>query len=135
MRRTSRGDTLRNELERRVSWPVWAAAATVFFVFLVVILPAEAETSLEVLGTSEVPDSSLLYTADDLERLAGEYGEDGRAYFVRLRFTFDLVWPLDYGTFLQASLLVVSRRTELGRLPGPVIAGLIGRLRSHHGPS
>ncbi len=113
---------MRDELERRVGWPVWAVTAAVFLVFLVVVLPAEAETSQDALGTSEVPDSSLFYTAADLDRLAGEYGEDGRAYYIRSRFTFDLVWPLAYGAFLQVSLLVASRRTVLGRLPSPVIA-------------
>ena len=125
MRRTSRDGTMRDGLERRVGWPVWAVTAAVFVVFLAVVLPAEADRSLEALGTSEVPDSSLFYTAADLERLAGEYGEDGRAYYIRSRFTFDVVWPLAYGAFLQASLLVASRRTVLGRLPGPVIAAPI----------
>jgi hypothetical protein len=113
---------VRRELEARIGWRVWAATLVVFIAFVVVVLPAEAERMRQVAGTSETPDTSYLYTAADLERLAAEYGEEGRAHYVRSRFTFDLVWPVVYGGFLQASLLLASRRTALGRLPTVVIA-------------
>jgi len=41
---------------------------------------------------------------DDLYRMADAYGEMGRAAYVRVRFTFDLVWPLVYLFFLGTSL-------------------------------
>lgn len=113
---------LRAVLEARVGWRVWAATLVVFVAFLVAVLPAEAERTREAAGTSETPDTSYLYTAEDLYRLAGEYGEEGRAHYVRSRYTFDVVWPLAYGAFLQASLLLASRRTGLGRLPTAVLA-------------
>jgi hypothetical protein len=112
----------RRRLEAAVGWRTWAATLAVFVAFLVVVLPAEAERTVDAAGTSETPDTSYRYSADDLRRLAGEYGEAGRAHYVRSRFTFDVVWPASYGAFLQASLLLASRRTALGRLPTPVIA-------------
>lgn len=112
---------MRDTLEERIGWGVWLLAAAVFVAFLIVVLPAEAERTIVATGTSETPDSSYLYAADDLERLAGEYGEQGREHYIRSRFTFDIVWPLVYGSFLQSSLLLASRRTVLGRLPGPVV--------------
>jgi len=36
--------------------------------------------------------------------MADAYGEMGRAAYVRVRFTFDLVWPLVYLFFLGTSL-------------------------------
>lgn len=113
---------LRTRLEARVGWGTWAATLAVFVAFLVLVLPAEAERTREAAGTSETPDTSYLYASDDLYRLAEQYGEEGRAHYVRSRVTFDVVWPLAYGAFLQASLLLASRRTALGRLPTMVLA-------------
>ena len=112
---------MRDALEARTGWRVWFASAIVFAAFLVLVLPAEAERTLAATGTSETPDTSYLYTAADLERLAAEYGEEGREHYVRSRYTFDIAWPLAYGAFLQISVLLASRRTVLGRLPTPVV--------------
>lgn len=112
----------RRRLEGWVGWRVWAATLVVFVGFLVVVLPAEAERSTDATGTEESPDQSYWYSAADLERMAETYGEEGRAYYVRSRFTFDVVWPLAYGSFLQASVLLASRRTALGRLPTVLVA-------------
>jgi hypothetical protein len=50
------------------------------------------------------PDTSFFYSTDDLYRMADAYGEMGRAAYVRVRFTFDLVWPIVYLFFLGTSL-------------------------------
>jgi hypothetical protein len=113
---------VRHRLEARVGWPAWLAAAALFAVFVVAVLPAEAARTVDAAGTSETPDTSYWYSVRDLERRAEEYGPEGRAHYVRSRFTFDLVWPLVYGAFLQVSLLLASRRTVLGRLPTLLIA-------------
>ena len=112
---------MRAALERRIGWRSWFVGVAGFVAFLVVVLPAEADRTLEAAGTSETPDTSYLYTAEDLERLAREYGEEGRSHYIRSRFTFDVAWPLVYGFFLQSSLLLASRRTVLRRLPSPVV--------------
>ena len=113
---------LRTRLEAGLGWRTWAASLAVFLAFLVFVLPAEAERTREVTGTNETPDTSYRYASDDLYRLAEQYGEEGRAHYVRSRYTFDVVWPLAYGAFLQASLLLASRRTALGRLPTVLVA-------------
>lgn len=107
---------------RAVTGWTWLVAAVVFVLYLAVVLPAEAARTLEIAGTSETPDTSYLYAPADLARLAETYGEDGRAHYVRSRFTFDVVWPLVYGTFLQVSVLLTARRSVLGRLPAAVLA-------------
>jgi hypothetical protein len=47
---------------------------------------------------------SLTYTPSDLYQMAEQYGEQGRAAYIRARFTFDLVWPLVYTLFLTTAL-------------------------------
>jgi hypothetical protein len=108
-------------LQRRVGWWTWTLSLVLFVGFLGIVLPAEAQRTVEATGAEETPDTWYLYTAGDIERLAGEYGEEGRAHYIRSRFTFDIVWPLVYGFFLQASLVLASRRTVLGRLPVPLL--------------
>ncbi len=127
---------MRTRLEARVGWRLWLVTALVFATFLVAVLPGVARTTVEMTGTSASPDGSYLYTAEDLYRWAAAYGEEGRAYYVRSRFTFDVVWPLVYGLFLQVSLLLASRATVVvARLPSvlvftPVIAVLFDFLEN-----
>jgi hypothetical protein len=47
---------------------------------------------------------SFYYGADDLYRMAEAYGEQGRAEYIRARFTFDLIWPIVYTSFLTTAI-------------------------------
>lgn len=101
---------------RYMSLRVWMGTAVIFGLFLVLVLPAVSEQTRAVTGTSETPDTSLWYSPADLYRLARVYGAEGRAYYVRTRFTFDIVWPLVYAGFLSASLTLVYRHAKAGPL-------------------
>ena len=94
---------------RLVSVRVWLGTVVVFGLFLVLVLPAVSEQTRTITGTHETPDTSFWYSPADLYRLAELYGPEGRAYYVRSRFTFDLVWPLVYLSFLAASLTLLYR--------------------------
>lgn len=88
-------------------------SALMFVFFMASVLPAEAARSREVIGSASSPDTSLVYTAGDLYRMAEQYGTAGRAYYVRARFAFDLLWPLVYGAFLTSALTAVYGRLKL----------------------
>jgi hypothetical protein len=88
-------------------------ATAVFAYFILVVLPGEAARSAELIGDLPSPDTSLIYSASDLYRMAQEYGAEGRAYYVRARYTFDVAWPLAYAAFLVTSLTVVYGRLLL----------------------
>jgi hypothetical protein len=79
----------------------WHALAglAIFLVFGATVLPVQAS---RVQGDS--PDTAFLYSAGDLTRMAEAYGEDGRAGYVRSRWTFDLAFPMIYGFFLATSI-------------------------------
>lgn len=75
-------------------------SVVIFVLFAVLILPgqsASSEPQSEEIGS---PDLSYYYSAADLYGMAEGYGESGRAAYIRIRFTFDLVWPLVYTFFL-----------------------------------
>jgi len=92
--------------------PGWVAlaATTIFFSFMIVVLPAQAATSAAISGVSETPDTTIFYTADKLYDLAGKMGEAGRSHYIRSRFTFDVVWPAVYVAFFVTAISWLARR-------------------------
>jgi hypothetical protein len=82
-------------------WWVALAAVVVFALFVALVLPGQS-------GDSEVdagsPDLSFYYSAGELYDMAEAYGPEGRQAYIRARFTFDVVWPLVYGSFLVTAL-------------------------------
>lgn len=90
----------------------WMAAASllIFLLFTVLVLPGLASRSEVATGSLGSPDTSFYYSADELYQMAESYGKEGRAEYVRARFTFDLVWPLVYGFFLSVGISWISRK-------------------------
>ncbi len=87
-----------------VSGRLFGFSVFVFVLFLAFVLPREAERSEAYFGESGTPDTSFIYSSDDLYRMASNYGEEGRGYYIRSRFTFDVIWPVFYGLFLWAGI-------------------------------
>ncbi len=76
----------------------------VFAGFIGLVLPAQAiqaEAYTEGIGS---PDGSFFYNAERLYRMAEAYGPEGRAAYIRARFTFDLIWPLAYLLFFATGI-------------------------------
>ncbi|MEK4663346.1 hypothetical protein MHH93_15725 [Priestia sp. FSL H7-0729] len=94
---------------QRVNWRWVVAAVVVFAYFIAFILPWQAAKSEEATGGGQSPDSSFLYTANDLYQMAEQYGETGRSAYIQARFTFDLIWPLAYLLLLVVLLSVLYR--------------------------
>ena len=82
----------------------------IFLVFLGVILPGQAEKAEQISGGAGSPDLSLFYTPGDLYKMAEVYGEEGRGAYIRSRFTFDLLFPLVYTSFLVTTISYVLKR-------------------------
>lgn len=68
--------------------------------FMIFVLPAQASDAASESGSERSPDTSFLYSPDDLYQMAEDYGENGRRAYIRARWTFDLVFPLVYTAFL-----------------------------------
>jgi hypothetical protein len=90
----------------------WAAliALAVFAIFIGVVLPDQARKAERYSADAGSPDTSFFYTPADLYRMAEAYGAEGRAAYVRARFTFDVIWPLVYLFFLAASISWILNR-------------------------
>lgn len=112
------------------------ASLLIFLSFTALVLPGQATRGQEETGGSGSPDTSFYYSADDLYQMAEEYGQEGREAYVRIRFTFDLVWPLVYTLFLVTSISWLSRRAFSGDSPwqlanlAPILAALFDLLEN-----
>jgi hypothetical protein len=79
--------------------------------FSALVLPQQATKAEQETGSTESPDTSFVYSREDLYQIADSYGEQGRQAYVRARFTFDLIWPLVYTLFLTTAISWVFGRT------------------------
>lgn len=71
------------------------AALALFVLFIAFVLPVQTKQM-----DADTPDLSLVYAPADLYRMADSYGADGRQEYIRIRFSFDVIWPLVYTFFL-----------------------------------
>jgi hypothetical protein len=90
-------------------WVVFAALV-VFLLFTALVLPGQASEADDVAGSAGSPDMSFYYSADQLYQMAESYGEEGRAAYIKARFTFDLIWPVVYLVFLATAISWVNRK-------------------------
>lgn len=91
-------------------WVVLLATAA-FVLFMSVVLPAQAAESAAVSGIDATPDTMIYYTPDDLYELAGAMGKAGRSYYIRSRFSFDVIWPVVYVAFFVTAIGWLTQRS------------------------
>ncbi len=99
-------------LYRHSTVPLLVVSILVFALFLLVVLPREAQRSQHFLGSGPTPDTSFSYTSRELYSMAADFGAEGRAYYIRSRFTFDLAWPAAYWLFLTVSMSAALRAVQ-----------------------
>jgi hypothetical protein len=82
---------------------VTVSTTILFLVFTATILPDQSKQARTLSGDTS-PDISFFITTEELYEIAESYGEDGRAAYIRARFTFDLIWPIVYTSFLASGI-------------------------------
>lgn len=105
----------------------WTAliSVVIFTLFTLFVLPGQSNSSNAQLSEVGSPDLSFYYSSTELYQMANTYGEQGRQDYISERFTFDLIWPLVYGSFLiftvgwllKIAIPVDSSRQRLNLLP------------------
>ena len=76
----------------------------IMVLFMIFVLPGQATLAEKNTGGSISPDTSFFYGPEDLIQAAKEYGEEGRRAYIQARWTFDLIFPLVYISFLVAGI-------------------------------
>jgi hypothetical protein len=95
---------LSNFFYRLSTGRVALAAFLGFLLFAGTVLPQQARKADVYSNGAGSPDTSRMYSAEELYQLAEAYGAQGRAEYVYARFTFDLIFPAVYLLFLVTSL-------------------------------
>lgn len=84
-------------------WVMLVSLAIMIF-FMIAVLPGQAVSAEQNAGGSISPDTSFFYGPKELLQAAKGYGETGRRAYIQARWTFDLVFPLVYITYLVAGI-------------------------------
>jgi len=74
-----------------------------FLAFTAFVLPQQSSQVRLATGSDSSPDTNFFYTSKDLVQFAQDYGEEGRAAYVKARYSFDILWPLVYTLFLSTA--------------------------------
>lgn len=92
------------QLRKISTGPVTLVALISISLFMVLVLPAQSNRDKDSTTGAASPDLSLFYSPDELYQMAEDYGPEGRTNFIRVRWTFDVAWPLVYTFFLVTSI-------------------------------
>ena len=97
--------------------PLWFGIATtlLFIFFIVSILPSQSNLA-ESFGLTESIDTSWFYNSSELYRIAESYGTIGRQFYIQQRWTFDLIWPLVYFSFIFSTSALLYKSIGLSHL-------------------
>lgn len=81
----------------------------IFSLFIAIVLPWINDLSFQLIKMKESIDTSFFTEIKDIYLLREEYGETGRYYYVILRITFDVIWPIVYFLFLTSLTAYLSK--------------------------
>lgn len=84
----------------KIKWKWVILITLIFFIFSSLAFPQMTKYSNEKIGELDSPDESFIYSSPELYDMAESYGEVGREAYIKIRWTFDLVWPIVYTLFL-----------------------------------
>lgn len=76
----------------------------ILVVFMFTVLPFMSRMIINIVGDIPSPDTSLVYSGDELYNMAENYGAMGRRVYIIQRVSFDVVWPLVYGMFIFTTI-------------------------------
>lgn len=96
--------------EISLGW-VTLAVLLFFLIFMATVLPDQAAKAEETSAGAGSPDTSFIYSVEDLYEMADAYGEQGRQAYIQARIRFDILFPLVYTAFLCTSISWLTRRT------------------------
>jgi hypothetical protein len=99
----------------KFSFWFWIVSTLIFIFFILVVLPQQSNLAL-AFGLKESVDTSWFYNARDLYRIAESYGPLGREFYIYQRWTFDLIWPFVYFSFIFSVSALLYQSIGLSKI-------------------
>jgi len=97
----------------------------IFIAFVIFALPYFSSLTTEKTNSSFSPDTGFFYSLDQFYENMEIYGSEGRNFYILMRWTFDIVWPLVYFSFFVSSLgylsLKLKKKQQLLVLSLPIL--------------
>jgi hypothetical protein len=75
-----------------------------FLIFIFVLSPGVLILSNILFEENFSPDTSFFYHASEFYQTLSIIGQSGRSYYIIIRWTFDLLYPIVYGVFFTQVL-------------------------------
>jgi len=89
--------------------------SVIFVLFIGIVLPFFASLTEEKTNSNFSPDTGFFYTIDQFYENMEIYNESGRNFYILMRWTFDIIWPLVYFSFFISCLSYLSLKYERKR--------------------
>ena len=103
---------LMNKIKEKLIGKHQAIIFTIIFIlFIVIVLPEMAKISEDRIGVSTSPDTSFSLNLNDYYEMVEAYGNEGRSFYIQVRWTFDVIWPAVYGLFLFSTIGLFSLKS------------------------
>jgi hypothetical protein len=93
----------------------------IFLVFSSLTLPVESKRMDAYAQGLGGPDTSFFYNSKTLLQMADAYGEEGRSVFLKVRWEFDLAFPLIFSFFFLTSISYVYKKGLAGSSNLPLL--------------
>jgi hypothetical protein len=87
----------------------------IFVLFIIIVLPQQSNLASSY-GLKESIDTSWFYNAKELYRIAESYGISGRQFYIYQRWTFDLIWPFVYFSFIFSLSALLYKSIGLSKI-------------------
>jgi len=97
---------------KRVTKKDVVIVTVIFLLFTALVLPFISSYTTNIIGVAESPDTSFNFSLIHLYNIVDSYGKDGRIFYVTMRWTFDIVWPIVYTVFLLSSIAYFSKEIK-----------------------
>lgn len=85
----------------------------VFIFFLSIVLPFVSNFTANVIGVSESIDTNFKFNIEYIYNIVSSYQMEGRRFYILMRWTFDIVWPIVYTLFFLTTITYLTK--NIGR--------------------
>ena len=106
----------------------------IFVIFIIVVLPYFANLTESKTNSSFSPDTGFFYSAEIFYDNMEIYGQTGRDFYILMRWTFDLIWPLVYTLFFISIITNLTTKMKKEKriyfLSVPIIAVIFDLLEN-----
>ena len=84
--------------------------SVLFVLFVAFVLPYFSALTESKTNTNFSPDTGFFYSLEEFYNNMAIYGIEGRIFYILMRWTFEVVWPLVYFSFFISSLGNLTRK-------------------------